>query len=222
MTRFSQMSDQPQPGPEVTPTVATPETTTFLLMTFAEFYRQEVGAEEDVHRSLPFFGTALGLVIGALAYAAGRLPKWAALDDWRSIAAFIVSATLLAMAVVEASCVLLWLSRAITRHRYQRIGAETTLMARLDELRGYYEKQGLAVDHQDGALAADMRQVLIESYLKVTPPNRELNLRRYRFRALAASHLVRSLIWALCATTVILIADKVGYLPKVIPCINRA
>jgi len=76
------MSDQPQSGSAVPPTVATPETTTFLLTTFAEFYRQELGAEEDVHRSLPFFGTALGLVIGALAYAAGRLPKWMALDDW--------------------------------------------------------------------------------------------------------------------------------------------
>jgi hypothetical protein len=55
---------------------ATPETTLLLLATFADLYRQEVSAEEDVHRTLPFFGTALGIVIGALAYAAGRLPKW--------------------------------------------------------------------------------------------------------------------------------------------------
>jgi hypothetical protein len=62
-----------------------------------------------------------------------------------------------------------------------------------------------------------MRQMAIDSYLKVTLRNRELNLKRYGFRALAAKHLVLSLIWALCATTVILIADKIGYLPKVIP-----
>jgi hypothetical protein len=211
------MSDQPQSGSEVPPGVTTPETTTFLLMTFAEFHRQELGAEEDVHRSLPFFGTALGLVIGALAYAAGRLPKWTALDDWRPDAAFIVSATLLALAVVEASSVLFWLSRAITQHRYRRIGSEKSLMLRLDDLRRYYDGQGLATDRQDSALATDMRQALLDSYLTVTPLNREVNQERYRLRALAASHLVRSLIWALCATTIILVADKVGYLPKVIP-----
>ncbi len=211
------MSDQPQPGPEASPTAATPETTTFLLMTFAEFYRQEVGAEEDVHRSLPFFGTALGLVIGALAYAAGRLPKWTEVADWRSVVAFLTSAAFLLLAVAEASFVLFWLFRAITQHRYRRIGFEKALMLRLDDLRRYYDKQGLAADRQDRALATDMRQALLNSYLTVTPLNREVNQERYRLRALAASHLVRSLIWALCATTIILVADKVGYLPKVIP-----
>lgn len=211
------MSDQPQPGPEASPTAATPETTTFLLMTFAEFYRQEVGAEEDVHRSLPFFGTALGLVIGALAYAAGRLPKWTEVADWRSVVAFLTSAAFLLLAVAEASFVLFWLFRAITQHRYGQIGFEKALMLRLDDLRRYYDKQGLAADRQDRALATDMRQALLNSYLTVTPLNREVNQERYRLRALAASHLVRSLIWALCATTIILVADKVGYLPKVIP-----
>lgn len=90
-------------------------------------------------------------------------------------------------------------------------------MLRLGELRRYYDQQGLAANQQDSALAIDMRQALLASYLTVTPPNRELNQRRYRLRALAAAHLVRSLIWALCATTITLTADKVGYLPKVIP-----
>ena len=53
-----------------------PEVTALLLTTFADLYRQEVGAEEDVHRTLPFFGTAWGIAIASLAYAAGRLPKW--------------------------------------------------------------------------------------------------------------------------------------------------
>jgi hypothetical protein len=90
-------------------------------------------------------------------------------------------------------------------------------MLRLDELRQHYGKQSLSADLQDGALATDMRQMAIESYLKVIPHNSELNLKRYRLRARAASGLIRSLIWALSATTVILIADKIGYLPKVIP-----
>jgi len=51
-------------------TLDTPEAATLLLATFAELYRHEVGAEEDVHRTLPFFGTALVIVVTALAYAA--------------------------------------------------------------------------------------------------------------------------------------------------------
>jgi hypothetical protein len=49
------------------------------------------------------------------------------------------------------------------------------------------------------------------------PINRGLNQERYRFRALAASHLVRSLIWALAATTLIFMTDKFGYLPWMFP-----
>ena len=63
----------PDPAPQVPDT---PETADLLLATFAELYRHEVGAEEDVFRTLPFFSTALGIVVTALAYAAGRLPRW--------------------------------------------------------------------------------------------------------------------------------------------------
>jgi hypothetical protein len=167
-----------------------------------------VAAEEDVHRTLPFFGTALGIVIGALAYAAGRLPEWSDL---------VSNAALLVLAIVEAVFVLFFVSRAIARRDYQRIGPETALRARMTELEAYYEGQGIAGDAQDSEMVKDMRQTLLESYAEVTPVNRSLNQRRYRFRALASSHLVRSLIWALVATSVMFLSDKLGYLPKATP-----
>jgi hypothetical protein len=194
-----------------------PEVTAFMLSTFADLYRQEVSAEEDVHRTLPFFGTALGIVIGALAYAAGRLPKWTDLATYRAEAVFIAASVLLALAVLEAGFVLVFISRAIARRDYRRIGPETALRTRLSELQVYYEGQGTTGDAQDAELVNDMRQTLLDSYTTVTPINRGLNQRRYKFRSLAASHLVRSLIWALAATTVIFAADKLGYLPKVNP-----
>jgi hypothetical protein len=113
--------------------------------------------------------------------------------------------------------VLLWLSRAIARRTYQRIGPEPALRARLRDLQAFYDEQGLAADQQDSELVKDMRQTLLNSYTSVSPTNRALNQRRNRFRALAASHLVRSLIWALTATTIMLAADKAGYLPKALP-----
>ena len=193
----------------------TPETTAFLLTTFADLYRQEVGAEEDIHRALPFFGTALGIVIGALAYAAGRLPKWPDLTRDRELVAFIASDILLGLAVFKAGCVLVWISLAIARRNYQRIGPETDLRARVAELRAYYDGTGIQGEQQDRELLKDIRQMLLDSYTATTPANREINQRRYKLRARAASHLIRSLIWALSATTVIFVADKLGYLPKV-------
>ncbi len=202
----------PHPAADLPPT---PETTALLLATFADLYRQEVGAEEDVHRSLPFFATALGIVIGALAYAAGRLPPWPDLVSHR--AAFLAAATLLTLAIGEAGCVLVFLSRAIARRDYQRVGPEPQFHLRLRELQGYYQRQSLTAEALDRALLDDLRQLLIESYLVSTPANRMLTRQRYAFRARASMHLVRSLIWALSATSVIFVADKLGYLPKVSP-----
>ena len=194
-----------------------PRTAALLLATFAEFYRQETGAEEDVHRSLPFFGTAFGIVIGALAYAAGRLPRWPDVARHEGRAAFWVAGGLLALSVLDAICVLVFLARAIKRRDYRRIGPEADLQARVAGLQDQYDAAGISGDERDRRLAGNVQQILIESYAQVTPLNRGLNRRRYRFRALASSHLIRSLNWALGATTIILVADKLGYFPKVAP-----
>jgi len=66
-------------------------------------------------------------------------------------------------------------------------------------------------------LLKDIRQMLLDSYSAATPANRDLNQRRYKYRARASSHLVRSLIWALGATSVILVADKLDYFPRMLP-----
>jgi hypothetical protein len=188
-----------------------------MLSTFADLYRQEVAAQEDVHRTLPFFGTALGLVIGTVAFSAGRLPKWADLTTRSGEAAFIAATSLLGLAIIEAACVLVFLSRAIGRQDYGRIGPEPVLLSRLGDLQAYYATQGQTQGDHDTELERDMQHVLLESYATVTARNRGLNQTGHRFRALSSSHLVRSLIWALGATTVIFIADKLGFLPKVNP-----
>lgn len=186
----------------------TPETAALLLAAFAELYRLEIGAEEDVHRALPFFGTALGIVVGAIAYAAGRLPRWPDVTAPEGRAAFWLAGGLLALAVMEAGCVLLFLSRAMARRSYRRIGPEAVLRARVVELE-FMNSRAAASQGNDTAL--DVQRALLDSYTEVTPFNRELNQRRQKLRALAASHLIRSLIWALGATTVIFVADKLGY-----------
>ncbi len=211
------MSDQAPPPDAASQISDAPETAALLLATFAEFYRQEVGAEEDVHRALPFFGTALGIVVAVLAYAAGRLPKLPDIAQDAGLLAFWAACGLLALAVIDSVLVLVFLARAISRRDYQRVGPEAALRARVGALREWYGEMTLSGPQRDRRLAGDVRQFLLDSYMAVTPVNRELNRRRYRFRAFASSHLVRSLIWALGATTIIFMADKVGYFPRMIP-----
>ena len=54
------------------------KTVSALFALLHDFYRQELGAEEDVHRTLPFFATALGLIVASLNYSATQLPSWSA------------------------------------------------------------------------------------------------------------------------------------------------
>ena len=190
------------------------ETTTAVLSAFAESYRQEVGAEEDVYRTLPFFGTALGIVIAAIGYAAGRLTRW---EDTPSHWLFLASTGFLALAAADAIGVVVRLSQALARRDYQRVGPEDVLRARLVELEAYYDSLDPPVPNRDALLAHDFRQALIASYERVTPINRELNMGRYHRRAQAASHLVRSLLWALGATIIIFVSDKTGLLPRIGP-----
>ena len=190
------------------------ETTAAVLAAFAESYRHELSAEEDVYRTLPFFGTALGIVIAAIGYAMGRLTRW---EDtpWHWL--FLASTGLLALAAAEAIGVIARLSQALARRDYQRVGPEGVLRARLTELGAYYDTLTPPVPNRDELLAHDFREMLIASYERVTPVNRELNAGRYHRRAQAASHLVRSLLWALGATIIIFVSDKTGLLPRIGP-----
>ena len=208
------MSETPsEPTEEKSP--VNPEATQFLLGIFADLSRQEVAAEEDVHRTLPFFGTALGLVIASVAYAANRLPKWSAVvsSGWRGDVLAGTSTFCLAFAVVETVLVLYFVARAIARRDYQRIGPEPDLKARTDELDVFYRMFNWDDERRDKTVLLEMREAVLASYQAITPSNREMNLRRYHYRALAGSHLVRSLILALLATSIIFVSDKLGYLP---------
>lgn len=206
------MADEATPAAQA---ADTPETTALLLATFADFYRQEVAAEEDIHRTLPFFGTALGIVVGALAYAAGRLPKWPDITRHEGLFAFVVANGFLALAILDAIGAVIYLARAIERRNYLRIGPEPALRARAAELLASYDARAMPDHHRDRRLVSGVQQVLLQSYTEVTPHNRDLNRLRYRFRARASFHLLRSLLWVLGMTTLILMADKLSYFPKV-------
>ena len=191
------------------PPAGTPRTDDLMLATCAALYQQEVAAEEDLHRTLPFFTTALGIVIGALGFASGQMPPLPAIGDRFGMTLFCLSALPLGLAMLDAALVLSWLLRAVTRRDHQRVGPEDRLRATLEQQRAARQANGTPPDQMDALLLDDMRHVLLDSYCAVTPGNRAINRDRHLFRARASTHLVRSLMWALSATILIFILGKV-------------
>jgi hypothetical protein len=207
------------------------KTDAMLLAMFLDFYRQEVGAEEDVHRTLPFFATALGLIVAAVNYVAGQLPTLTVLRTtcpgapqsglpWclsRCVWPTLLSAVLLVGAALQSVGVVLLLARAAKRRNYERIGPETVHVQRVLELRGYHLSRGLASDALDAAVSRDLRHQLVEDLAVVVPHNRILTQQRYRWRALAVSWLLMGLLWALAATIVVMVSVKSGFVTKAQP-----
>jgi hypothetical protein len=197
-----------------------------LLSMFQDFYRQEVAAEEDVHRTLPFFATAMGLIIAAINYAAAQLPSWGSLAQacgiWAGLPSLLHLAVcgwpelltgVLLLAAAGAGIGVLWLLASATKRRaYNRVGREDAVLARAKALQAYYLASAIphTGDTLDAAVAADLRDLLLHDYAKVLPANRELTLQRYHLRALAVSYLLWSLFAAIVATILILATAKFG------------
>jgi hypothetical protein len=195
-----------------------------LLSMFQDFYRQEVSAEEDVHRTLPFFATALGLMIAALNYTASQLPPWTALTRacgvWAGVAslahlvgcgwAFLLTSALLAIAACSG-LVVLWRLLLATRLRaYKRVGPEANHLARVQALLAYHAALGLSGANLDQAIADDLREQLLTDYATVLPANRERTAERYHSRASAVWWLILSLSAAIFATILAVVTAKFG------------
>jgi hypothetical protein len=205
------------------------KTGALLLTLFQDVYRQEIGAEEDVHRTLPFFATALGFLIAAINYAVGQLPNldaltrtypWAegGLLNHHSLARswpVLLAMLLLVLAAALGLGVLGFLAAATKRLSYERAGPEPAQLRRAEELQLYHAALGLPDTALDDAVSLDLRQQLLDNFAVVIPHNRKLTLQRYQYRARAVSCLLLSLFFALLATILVLVAGKTGLLLRV-------
>ena len=206
-------------------------TAAMLLATFQDAYRQEISAEEDVHRTLPFFATALGLVIAAVNYALGQLPGWDVLVKscprgrgillnhhmLACIWPVLLATACLVVSAVLGIGVLADLAAATRRRGYKRIGREPDQITRAQALRDYHAALGVQGAALDDAVHLDLREQLLEDLAEAVTFNRDLTLRRYAFRARAVAFLLASLLSALVATIFVLIASKTGLLLRTAP-----
>jgi hypothetical protein len=220
--------EQPQtPGDEPEPPALGEKAGAALLSLFQDFYRMEVAAEEDVHRSLPFFATALGLAITALTYVASKLPSWSDIlkscsadrskFDWNVLRCSYpadIAVIILLIAAFMIARVLWFLARATKPRGYERVGPERAYINRIVELREYYASINPPPADIDAAVTCDIRDQLVQDFANILPHNRSISTFRYNSRARAFRSLLWSLFLVLLATIIIVTAVKTGFLPS--------
>lgn len=213
--------------PLATPTEPPPlgeKTTSLIFALLQDSYRQEIGAEEDVHRTLPFFATALGLIVASLNYSATQLPSWGEVLkscsrrespalSWHIIrcAWSVLLADLSLLAVVCLSGAVLWYLFQATRTRnYTRVGPEPTIVAITREIHTYRASAGISGDELDTTVMIDVRAGLLDPLSSAVAANRDVTLQRYRDRARAVLCLLCSLSFALLGTILVATTAKFG------------
>ncbi len=225
--RMDENNSQTTPPPEARPTDSPPlgeKTTSLIFDLLHEVYRQEIGAEEDVHRTLPFFATALGLIIASLNYSATQLPSWGVVLkscrpgvssslSWHIIpcAWLVLLADLSLFLVVCLSGAVLWYLFLATRTRdYTRVGPEPMIIEGTRTLHTNHASNELKGDQLDAAVVADVRAQLLDPFSTAISANREVTLQRYHYRARAVLCLLCSLLFALFVAMLALITTKFG------------
>jgi hypothetical protein len=195
-----------------------------LLGMFQDIYKLELAAEEDVHRTLPFFATALGLIVTALVFAVGHLPSWPALTakcpastaidlDWFACRwSILLPDVFLAAAFCCSFLVLGYLAVATERKDYGRLG-ETKLLNRAHALQALHSKLGLDGSELDSAVATSLRVELIQDYALIISLNRAFTLQRYHLRARAVSFLLGSLFAAVVVTIFLIVTTELKVTP---------
>lgn len=197
------------------PAIRDDATAALLLATFQDRYRIEVQADEDVFRTLPFFATSLGLVLAAVGFAATRLPPWSTAEA-RPV--LVVGGGLIACSVLAAFAVLAFLWRATAPAVVSRPEREDKILAdRARLLRDLAAQPGIEPEDADSRVAATLREDFILNYAIAALEQRALNRSRGKHRSRAAQLLIGSLVLAFAATAIIYLADKIGYLPRMVP-----
>jgi hypothetical protein len=193
-----------------------------MLALLQDLNRQEAGAEEDVHRTSPFFATALRLIMASLSYSATQLPSWSAIvGACRAVKPpvlpwFVVPcawpALLTGVRLVCVVClsvaVLVFLGLATRKGDYMRLGPEANLIDGTRQIHAHYVGQG--ADDVDNLVLVSVREQLLEPLARAAAANREATQERYHDRARAVACLRWSLFFGLLATTPIVVTTKFG------------
>jgi hypothetical protein len=177
------------------------DTNEYLERILAESYQREVNQEEYLARSLPSFATALAVLGIFLEVARPAIPalSWS-LFSIAIHAILLVSGTCAFIAIL----LLLW---ALWPRSFAYLMRENELNAYMRDLRRYYRHAELTLAEVEEAIAADVRDAMIEQYAECAIRNRANNAARANARASALAALLVALTFAFAMLAALLIHD---------------
>ena len=175
----------------------------------SDFHKREVDQEENVARSLPFFGPSLAVTATLLGIVAKSLPTFS-LTDWYPASIYFILAILAASILV----MLCYLWTAVRPRRFKIPLTAEEFYDTYQSFKAFYEGQNLSVAQRNAALISDLRLGLIRNYAEVATTNQKHTLARLNARARAFQCLIVVLFLAFCLVGVIIVHDQVLTPPK--------
>lgn len=149
-------------------------------------FKREYEQDENVVRSLPFFATALGVVVAIFGQLVARVPG---AQPWRTIAAF-----LLALAAFAFGRTLWCLFQTVRARTYQIPPNELTLIAWCEDLRDFYIANGKSLADAEIEVKADLQKEMVMIYANSASYNRPVNQQK-------TAHRTRGLTWLIILLT---------------------
>jgi len=173
----------------------------YLEMILADSYRREVAQEENLARSLPSFATALAVLAIVLGVLRPAIPAL----SWSLFSLAIYS--ILLFLGIFAFLAVIFLLRTLWPRSFAYLMRENELNAYIRNLRRYYRHAELAPAEIEEAIAADVRDAMIEQYAEGAIRNRANNAERAGARSCALSALLAALAFAFLMIAALLIHD---------------
>ena len=173
----------------------------YLERILADSYQREINQEENLARSLPSFATGLAVLAIFLGVARPAIPALA----WSPFSIAIYAILLvLGICTFFAILFLLW---ALWPRSFAYLMRENELNSYMRSLRRYYRHSELTLAEVEEAVAADVRDAMIEQYAECAIRNRASNSARANARASALAALLLALILAFVMIATLLIHD---------------
>lgn len=187
----------------------TPEALKLLYDVFAERYRQEMAAEEDLFRTLPFFATSLGVGVAGASFALSHMPVDLLISPQGKstlgrVAALACALLVFLAAILVCSC--LFSLVAAVGARRQRVALSELRV--LKEIRNNRAIQKKLLEKEQ--IVDDIRITFMINYCHVNESVRSTNDLRRNARSKAIVRLLVGFFITLVATFLIFIFEKLG------------
>lgn len=173
-------------------------------------YRQQIADEENVMRSLPFFATALAVIIAGLAAVKNLIPAF----SMHHIFPIVVWSVfvLLGLCLVTS---MVFLFVAVRRRRFEYVMNEVALHNYAAQLREFYDAdRNLTNAQREEAVLEDIRTEVYRQTREAANHNRHINFLRAAARAQALWFLLVAIFLALVLVAIILADTKIDGVPR--------